>query len=243
MEIGQKIIHLDSVDSTNNYVANLLNDGKIDHGTVVLADAQFAGKGQRSAIWSAKAGENLTFTVLLDNVNLSVSRQFYLNRMVSLSFVRFLCTIGLSPSIKWPNDIFVGGKKIGGILIENQLYQHQIKSSIIGIGLNINQQVFDGFTATSTLLETGVYRNPKDILYGFIDAFNKTWRNYSEASALNIKKDYSKFLYLINQPFQFEDKDGIFEGKIMDVLDSGLLVVERNGEKAHYNLKEIVFKL
>ena len=208
-----------------------------------MADAQFAGRGQRHALWSAKAGENLTFTVFMDNVNLSVARQFYLNQLVSLSLVRFLSKIGLSPSIKWPNDIFVGGKKIGGILIENQLSQHQIKSSIIGIGLNINQQVFEGFTATSTFLETGVYRNPKDLLYGFIDVYNKTWRNYSEPSALKIKEEYAKFLYLINEPCQFEDKDGVFDGKIVEVLDSGLLVVERNGVNVHYNSKEIVFKL
>ena len=113
MEIGQKIIHLDSVDSTNNYVANLINEGKIEHGTVVLADAQLEGRGQRNARWSVNAGENLTFTVFMDNVNLSVARQFFLNRLVSLCLVRFLCKLGLSPKIKWPNDIFVGGKKSG----------------------------------------------------------------------------------------------------------------------------------
>lgn len=243
MEIGQKIIHLNSVDSTNNYVANLLNDGKIANGTVVLADSQHAGRGQRDAFWVANAGENLTFTVFLDNVNLSVSKQFYLNQLVSLSLIRFLSKFGVAASIKWPNDIFVSGKKIGGVLIENQLSSDQIKSSIIGIGININQQVFQGFKATSTFLETGQYRIPKDILFVFIDVFNKTWQNYSPSYALKAKEQYDKFLYLLNQTSQFEDREGSFDGKIVEVLDSGVLVVEKKGKNVYYNSKEILFKL
>ena len=109
--------------------------------------------------------------------------------------------------------------------------------------MNINQQAFSGFTATSTFLETGVYRKPKDTLFGFIDEFNKIWRDYSDTFALKLKEEYAQFLYLIDEPYQFKDKDGVFEGTIVEVLDSGLLVVERKGLKVHYNSKEIEFKL
>ena len=85
MKIGTKIIRLESVDSTNNYVANLLKAREINSGTVVLADEQFAGKGQRGSEWATNAGENLTFSFFLDNVNLSVNRQFELTQLVSLS--------------------------------------------------------------------------------------------------------------------------------------------------------------
>ena len=151
MKIGQKIIRLDVVDSTNNYIANLIKQGSIDSGTVIMADEQFAGKGQRDAQWQSSAGENLTFSFFLDDVNLSVSRQFNLSQVVALSLYNFLNNLGLDATIKWPNDIYIKGRKIAGVLIENQLKGSLIKSAIVGVGLNVNQTEFQGFSATPTI--------------------------------------------------------------------------------------------
>jgi BirA family transcriptional regulator, biotin operon repressor / biotin---[acetyl-CoA-carboxylase] ligase len=238
MKIGREIIHLDSVDSTSNYVANLLRKGELDHGTVILADEQFAGKGQRNANWSVKPGENLTFSLFIDNVNLSVENQFYLTQVVSLSLIDLLTLFGMQVEIKWPNDIFCKGKKIAGVLIENQLAGNTIKSSIIGVGLNINQEQFEGFSATSTLLETGQHRKPIDVLYGFIDAFGKV---YSKCDWPAIKRTYLDNLYLMGVSARFEDQSGLFIGVIKDVLDSGELVVVCEGKERYYELKELKF--
>ncbi|MEJ6617293.1 MAG: biotin--[acetyl-CoA-carboxylase] ligase [Crocinitomicaceae bacterium] len=243
MQIGRKIIHLESVDSTNNYIANLLKEGILEDGTVILADEQFAGKGQRNAEWLTKPGENLTFSFFLSNVNLSVQNQYFLTCTVSISLVQLFNKFGLDAKIKWPNDIYVNNKKIAGVLIENQLSSSHIKNSIIGIGLNINQREFDGLNATSILLETEARKTPMEVLYSFIEMFNSSWKNFSQRMLPRVKSDYISNLFQLNELKNYEDSRGDFEGIIRNVLDSGHLVIERNGEEQHYGLKEIVFKL
>ena len=131
LPFGHRIIHLPSVDSTNNYTANLLREGKIGHGAVILADEQLAGRGQRGASWTSKAGENLLVTFLVTPDNLSVNDQEVLTQFITVSIADFLVKIGISASIKWPNDIYVDGKKLAGILIENALNGGNIATSII----------------------------------------------------------------------------------------------------------------
>lgn len=243
MQIGKKIIRLESVDSTNNYIANLLKERKLEEGTVILADEQFAGRGQRDAQWVVNPGENLTFSFYLGNVNLSVQCQFYLTCIVSLSLVRLLEKYELNPKIKWPNDIYIGQQKIAGVLIENQLSSSVINSSIIGIGLNVNQLKFEGLNATSLLLETQQLKPPMEVLFTFIEIFNASWTNFSERMFHDIKLDYITHLFQFNEFKSYHDENGDFEGKITDVADSGHLVIERNGELKQYDLKEITFKL
>ena len=105
MNIGHKIVYLDSVDSTNNYVANLVKSSKIDHGTAIMADVQTAGKGQRGAVWQAEAGENILLSVFLKPDKLSVSQQVLLTFFAANSIREVLRKIGISATIKWPNDI------------------------------------------------------------------------------------------------------------------------------------------
>lgn len=243
MQIGRKIIRLDSVDSTNNYIANLLKEGILEDGTVILADEQYAGRGQRNTEWLANPGENLTFSFFLGNVNLSVQNQFYLTCIVSISLVSLLNKFGLNAKIKWPNDIYIDQKKIAGVLIENQLSSLTVKSSIVGIGLNINQIEFNGISATSVLKETGAQKLPMDVLYSYIELFNSNWSQFSEHMLPEIKSLYLSNLFQLNELKKYEDEGGIFEGKITDVLDSGHLIVDRAGIQKKYELKEISFKL
>ena len=243
MQIGQKIIHLESVDSTNKSIANLLKQGDITHGTVILADDQFDGKGQRGAQWLVKPGENLTFSFLLENVSLSLSQQFYLTQVVSLSLIRLLKKLEISARIKWPNDIFVNGVKIAGILIENQVQNGVIKNSIIGIGLNVNQQKFDSFKATSIALELGIQHNLQEVLFSFIHSFNSTWIPHSEEAKRTIQHDYLAHLLNYKKKSSYSDKHGEFEGEITGVNEAGQLEVIKGTTKIAYDLKEIEFKL
>ena len=240
MEIGRKIIHLDSVDSTNNYVAKLLQGGEIDHGTVILAAEQYAGKGQRSSGWSVKPGENLTLSVFLDSVNVAVSQQFILTQIVSLSLTSLLKQFDLQAEIKWPNDIFVNGKKIAGVLIENQLRSTTIQRSIIGIGLNVNEVDFKGFIATSIKSETGQYNTLDDVLYSFVHAFNKTWNTFINDFSF-LDQEYHNQLYLRNVNARYQDDMGMFNGVLLGVQPSGRLLVEKEGVLKNYDLKEIKF--
>ncbi len=218
------MIHLESVDSTNNYTANCARQNKLRHGAVIMAVEQTAGKGQMGAQWQSDAGSNLTFSVFLNNVNLSVGRQFLLTKIVSLSLVDLLAGFGIAANIKWPNDIYVGDRKIAGVLIENVLHGKDVARSILGIGLNVNQQSFDAIPATSLFLEKGMLFSIDEVLFSFIATFNK-WLKQWPLKTLD--EAYLKNLRWLNELRIFEDQQGPFEGIITGVADSGLLIIER----------------
>ena len=135
------IIWLQSVDSTNEEAKRHISD--IDNLSVLSAWEQTAGRGQRGNKWTSNAGENLMFSIVLKSPVLMAEDHFALNEIAALSVSEFLSTYGIKAQIKWPNDIYVDEKKICGILIENSFRGKSISSSIIGIGLNINQRYFN----------------------------------------------------------------------------------------------------
>lgn len=237
--IGQKIIHLDTVDSTNNYTANLQKEGKIQHGTVILADEQSAGRGQRGASWTSSAGENLLLSIYLTPDNLSVVDQPALTHFISLSLIDFLRKIGISGKIKWPNDIYVNDQKIAGILIENSIRSSRISETIIGVGLNVNQTVFEGVNATSIKRQSDQHYPLNDVLFSWIQEMNILWAELSKGNLEMLKSRYKQELYLLNQPAIYSDVTGEFEGIVRDVDDNGYLILEKDTERKKYDLKEI----
>lgn len=237
--IGQKIIYLSSVDSTNNYVAKLLDEGDIEHGTVILAENQTSGRGQRGTEWQSEPGMNLTFSVLLSQVNLSVDQQFVLTQMISVSMVRAMKEHGISASIKWPNDIFVGDHKLAGILIENRLKGNAIKESIIGVGLNVNQKEFEDIPATSMARITGHHYNLSEVLFSIIHEFNSM--SPDQAFLIELSKEYLNDLLGYRQERTFKSRGQLFKGTIIGVNKIGQLQVISNGKQFEYNLKEIEF--
>src|SRR5688572_19765009 len=133
--IGNNILKLDAVDSTNTYATTLLKNQKPPEGLIIQAFHQTAGRGQMGTNWHSPAGESLTFSVILTPTFLKVDQQFYLNMAVSLGVYEYLTTKGVAGGlIKWPNDILVQRKKLAGILIENALQGNKIQHSIIGVG-------------------------------------------------------------------------------------------------------------
>ena len=235
--VGRKIIRLESVDSTNNYTANLIKASDVTHGSVILAVEQTAGRGQRNAEWLVKPGENLTFSLYIDEVKLSVSEQFKITQLVSLAICDLLKKYSIIAKIKWPNDIYVDSKKIAGVLIENQLQGESIKSSIIGIGLNVNQTLFEGFDATSLKLCTGNFVNIEEVLFGFIHSFNQLID-----CTTNVEEEYLKRMYLINKKTLFLNPEGnTFRGEIIGVSPTGKLRVLVGEGMEEFDLKGIQF--
>ena len=138
-----QIIKLDATGSTNDYLRSILSAKTLEDYTVVIAENQFAGRGQRGNSWVSEPGKNLTFSFLKRNLTLNPQNHFILNMGVSLALHDALSAIGVPGlTIKWPNDIMSGNSKICGILIENLISGAQIRHSIIGIGLNVNQTNF-----------------------------------------------------------------------------------------------------
>ena len=242
MNIGHKIVYLDSVDSTNNYVANLLKSTNIDHGTAIMADVQTAGKGQRGAVWQAEAGENILLSLFLKPDKLSVSQQVLLTFFATNSIREVLRKIGISATIKWPNDIYVGNKKIAGILIENSISNSIIAHSILGIGLNVNQLNFEGVNATSVQLETNEYFHRNELLFMLLHQLNKNWELLTQLSP-ELKAEYLENMFRIHQRSGFKIGEIVIEGTIIGVDENGMLIVEVKGENKTFNLKEISFIL
>ncbi len=219
----------------------MIKGGKVDHGAVILAVEQFAGRGQRNAEWLANPGENLTFSLFWDEVNLSVDQQFKITKFISLALVELLGRFQINAKIKWPNDIYVGNKKIAGILIENQLVGSRINSSVIGIGLNVNQGRFEGLNATSMALQRGCKFVPDEILFAFMEILNDL-SDGGERIPLTLDENYMENLYLRDSEAQFfESGLGLFTGKIVGVEEQGRLIVEVEGKERSFDLKEISF--
>lgn len=240
MQIGRKLIHLESVDSTNNYTANLVKSRGLASGTVILADDQFEGKGQRGTEWHVEPGMNLTFSAYLEFANLSVENQFDLSKVIALSICHFLEKLGLRPEIKWPNDILVGGRKISGVLIENMISGKSPLRSIVGIGLNVNQMRFGKFDATSIQCELGQFYPVRDALFSFMSSYNEISAELLHRPEV-LHQRYLEKLYRYKSVHSYKDATGIFKGSIQGVAPTGKLIVLKNDELVEYDLKEIKF--
>ncbi len=241
IKIGSKITFLDSIDSTNNYVANLINEKNIMNGQVIMADIQGEGRGQRGTQWLSEGGKNILASIYLELDNLAVKNQTLLLKFTAVSIFDALVAIGLTPKIKWPNDILIDGKKICGVLIENQFIGQKIKSSIIGIGLNVNQEKFDIEHATSIRLELKIEQDRMSILGLLLNTFNKNLDilfmnpNYFEQS-------YLCNLYKYKEMANFYCESlGKFSGKIEGIAPDGKIIISHQNNLLHFDIKEVKF--
>ena len=235
-----KIIYLDEVSSTNIYASDLLSEKKIECNTVVTAKFQKSGKGQGVNKWVSERGKNLLLSIVICPNFVKAGEQFRISKIVSISLRETLNDLGISAVIKWPNDILAGQKKIAGILIENSLQSDKINSSIVGIGLNVNQEEFDDMPvkATSVLLETSDAQEVQQILTLLLDKF-ELWYSMLEAGDINaIDKEYLKYLYGLNVFLPFRKGNALFEAMITGVDETGELFLRRKDGK----ILKVVFK-
>lgn len=240
------IIKLDAIDSTNSYLRQLLKEEALANLTVVVAEEQLQGRGQRGTMWLSEPHKNLTFSVLIKPFALKASNQFYLSMCVSLALsVAVKKYVKSDIWIKWPNDILAGKDKIAGILIENMLYDSKIKNSIVGIGLNVNQRVFPQSLKQVTSLKLASDRTiDRTILLSLIiEELKKNLLLLDSQSYDELKSAYLKRLYKFEQPAMFERKNNtVFLGKIVGISKEGYLIIELdNGTTEQFALKEIKF--
>lgn len=238
---GKEIIHLSDTESTNNFAAKLLSQNLCQNGAVIMADVQTQGKGQRGNIWLSESGKNLLSSFVFEPDNLSVENQIALTWATSLSLLETLRKFNIESLIKWPNDIFVGRKKIAGILIENQLQGSRISCSIIGIGLNINQTFFEDLNATSLLLETNQLVEPRTFLNLLAHEMNEQFELIYSSNFEFLKSEYEANLFQMNELRSYEDEFGEFVGKIIGTTNEGKILIEKSNAIQSYGLKEVVF--
>jgi BirA family transcriptional regulator, biotin operon repressor / biotin---[acetyl-CoA-carboxylase] ligase len=236
------IIKLDAIDSTNDYLKQLSRQSDLENYTIVMAKEQTKGKGQMGAAWVSEKDKNLTMSVLVKNIRLKTGDVFGLNIAVALSVIKVLENIKIpNVSVKWPNDIMAGSKKVAGILIENSVKPDGSLISVIGIGLNLNQVNFDNLPqATSLARISGKSYDPEQIAALIKNSLEETIPELSP-DAGRLWEEYHNSLYKLNFPSAFEDKDGKrFMGLIQKVTRDGKLqMLLEDDTTSCYEVKEI----
>jgi len=240
-----KLFKLDAISSTNTYLRQLSKKSETDNWTIVSAEYQTTGRGQLDTKWVSEKGKNLIFSVLIKYNSLKIQDQFFLNCAVSLGIYNALLPYDLPKlKIKWPNDIMADNKKIGGILIENSLKSDLIYQSIIGIGLNVNQDDFLAypFKAISIKNLTGTLLDRSILLDKIIKSIKKYIAYLNDKEFAFLHKEYEKALFRINKTHRFQSKDKIFSGKIIGVAKDGKIQIEdENKLIKKFYFKEVEF--
>ncbi len=241
-------VFIDEVDSTNLEAVRRYENGSLMSGTIIRTAFQTSGKGYEKNYWESEKGKNLLFTVSVKPANIKASEQFMLTQIISLAIVEVLDYIipEKGVSVKWPNDIYVGDKKIAGILIQNFIKNEDIDISLIGVGLNVNQTVFREETPnpTSLKLETGKEFDLDRIFEKIIERFDYNLC-VMPGNSESLKQNYLKRLYRFNEFYDFgiENKKTV-RGKIVDISSYGQMILEtESGEKLKFNFKEVEFIL
>lgn len=237
-----KLIKLDAIDSTNEFLKGLSNKQELENFTVVTAENQTKGKGQMGAVWASEAGKNLILSVLVKDFLSDIYQIYNLNIIVSLAVIDALeCYKIPDLSIKWPNDIMSYNKKIGGILIENSIKSDGSIVSIVGLGLNVNQTNFENLPKASSL---AVISNAKfdkeDILFTIIDNLEqkiKLWKYQSDV----LWQDYSNKLFKKGIPMPFSNLNNQnFMGIIQGISSIGRLeILLEDDSISEFDIKEI----
>ncbi len=238
------IIKLDAIDSTNSYLKKIILEKDISDYTIVTANFQTEGKGQLGYMWESEDSKNLLCSIYKKDLGIKVEDQFVLSMLVSLSIIRTLEKLNLPKLyIKWPNDIMSGNKKICGILVENMVKQNSIKESVIGIGLNVNQDTFKNLpNATSIKKIKGVAFNKDELLNDLVNNIKKQFIDFNQSKIDLVFRQYEDVLYRINIPSTFKNSEGdVFTGFIKGVNNLGRLKVllEDNLTKS-YSIKDIL---
>ncbi|MBQ8442966.1 MAG: biotin--[Bacteroides sp.] len=247
--INLTIERLKVVPSTNSYLVQLCKESKAKEFYTVIADNQTAGRGQRGNSWESEEGKNLTFSTVLFPTALEAKEQFYLSMTIAFAIVDALDGYTEGFSIKWPNDIYWKDKKIGGILIENELEGKYITQSIVGIGINVNQEVFHSSApnpvSLAQIVGTSIDRKElfNKILKGIMGGYIFLETAYNQAVP-NIRKLYTQKLYRREGLYPYRDAEGTFMAEIEEVEASGHIVLkDEQGALRRYAFKEVEFVL
>ena len=237
------LIKVDAINSTNSFARELLKENPKLPTTCIVAKKQLQGRGQRGTVWEAEEGKNLTFSVFLPKPGIDPAHQFLLSATVAISLISALEKFNLPRlRIKWPNDILSANQKIAGILIENILTEGKVMGSIIGVGLNVNQEDFKGLPQAGSMRTATNSEFKTDVVLEFVLKEMETgFRELAEENSEAILSNYKNHLFRRLVPSTFKKPDGkLFTGMILGVTPTGKLLVQTEEEvTTEFDLKEV----
>ena len=237
--LGMPFIELQSVDSTNNYLRQLVHEKTIEPGTVVFAREQLLGKGQRGNAWTSEKDANIMLSILLNPYPIPLSLQFHLSACISVALYDFFYKhAGEETKIKWPNDLYWRDKKAGGILIESVVGSQESgvrnwKWAIVGIGININQTFFSPDLPNPVSLKqiTGKNFDPVTLAKELCTFLDKRFHQLISGGFKKIYQDYLSHLYKKDQSVKLKKDNRVFEATIKSVSSQGELIVQHGTEE------------
>jgi BirA family biotin operon repressor/biotin-[acetyl-CoA-carboxylase] ligase len=239
-----QIIRLTSTESTNEFAKSIVIPQSEDYVTLILTEEQTAGRGQRGNVWVSEKGKNFTGSFCFSPKCFGIENRFYISKMASLAAIATLNSYKAGFQIKWPNDIYFSGKKIGGILIETTLSGAEISSVTAGVGININQEFFSDHLPLAVSLKMIIKQEVTidDFTNKFLNTFISYYIMLQENKFFEIDKLYFSKLYLLNIWSKFKDRQRIFNGRIRGTNNDGTLIVQTEaGNFKNYDIKEIEF--
>lgn len=235
------IYRIHETTSTNDEA----RDPKYGHGDIVWAERQTAGRGQRGHTWASPEGLNLTFTQVFRPTFLPVGEQFFLSEAISLALTDTFAAYGIDARIKWTNDIYVGDRKLVGMLIEHNYSGRMLARSIAGIGINVNQTEFDPSlpNPVSMALAAGRTFDREEVLATFAAQCSRRYEQLRDGDRTALGEEYRARMYRLGEPHSYRLPDStLFEAAIEGVRPSGALILRRNdGTVGEYLFREVEF--
>ncbi len=239
--IGKTAVFLPSCDSTNSYAAEIAANNEVMDGTVFYTFCQTKGRGQRGNTWESADNENITMSVVLKPNFLHAQDQWYLSMAVAIAVAEAIqFFLKQKVLIKWPNDIFIENKKIAGLLIENNLLGSSINQAIVGIGVNVNQSIFENSTATSIAILSNETISIQKVIEKIFEQLEKYYQLLQTNKDLLFKTYYEKMLQYKTWATYYKGEE-TFNGKIIAVLPTGQLTMETEWGIKTFDFKEIKF--
>ena len=238
------IVVVQETDSTNNYANRQLAETEVLEGTVFLAYNQKSGRGQLNNRWESEAGKNLTFSIVLKPYFLEIQSQFMISKVVTLGIYSVLRSTVSGLKIKWPNDIYAGDKKLGGILIENSIMSGCITNSVIGVGLNINQEKFisDAPNPVSLKQLTGLEYEIVPLCDQIVSEILFYYEKLKKRKWKKINQLFQEKMYRLGEEHRYKSGGERFTGRIIGVNAIGqLMILDEKDNVRQFHFKEVEF--
>jgi len=239
--MNNKVIFVEETDSTSSLLKRIASEKLPEEGTVVMTNFQTSGKGQRGNSWESAPGKNLTFSIILYPYFVEAGKPFIISQLTALAIKSVLDKYASDVKIKWPNDIYWKDKKICGTLVENDIMGNSVSQSVIGIGININQEIFVSNAPNPVSLKqiTGNDYDINSILNEVISNLLSLY-DLSKKTPDAVIARYKQALYRNTGFHTFNDSEGNFLAEIYDIDPSGLLILKTSdGDLRKYAFKEV----